>query len=134
MTDILSYDEFIKGRKRYESKRELEAIDDFFDNDENCDGVTIDVFIGFLKKIKEDHKDKDLRVKQDSWYSSNKTYITYTVYESDKDYTQRMTKSYNTYVENQSAKMIKMAVDPADKIKALEVEIARLRTLIGTNE
>jgi hypothetical protein len=133
MTDILSYEEFIKDRKRYESKRELEAIDDFFDNDENCDGVTIDVFIGFLNKIKVEHNDKDLRVKQDSWYSSNKTYIAYTVYESDEDYTKRMTKSYNTYVEKQSANSIIMAVDPADKIKALEAEIARLKPLVKTD-
>lgn len=71
----------------------------------------------------EQHKTKDIRIRQQNYYSDTSYEFFYIDHETDEAYQMRMQKAYDAYVKkNQSNKQVL-----EDKIKSLEEKIVNLK-------
>lgn len=122
---LKTYEEFATVYTKRRTTVNVDSLVSFFDV-HRPDGNTVKDLIRYLTDIEMEYPDKELLV---SGGYDDVIMVEYIQEESDEDFDARIRKSYNAYVARQHEKKIKKAETREDKIKALEAEIERLKTI-----
>lgn len=124
-SDLKTYEEFASVYTKRSTIVNILSLVEFFDL-YRPNQTTVKDLISYLTDLELEYPDKELIV-NDGY--NDELLIDYIKEETDEEFEARIRKSYNAYVARQNQKKIKKAETREDKIKALESEIERLKTI-----